>query len=138
MDLLDNIVSILEVLFVLFVLGSIIWGATSAFKLKGFVISVGSIALTIFALNLYEKFLNYSLDNRPLLIIIMLVLMAVFLMGITIYALKKEFDIFGYDKEGRKKIKRFLLLSLKQLIVALLSGFALVGIIFFIVWSSNL
>ena len=138
MDLIDNIVSIIEVLFVLFVLGSIIWGAVSAFKLRGFVISVGSIALAISALILYEKFLNYSLDNNPLLVLILLGVLAVFLIGITIYAVKKEFDTFGYDKNGRRKIKNFLRTSLKQLLFALLAGVAVVGIIFFFVWSSSM
>ena len=138
MDLVDSIVSIFELLFVLFVLGSIIYAATSAFKLKGFVISVGSIALAFFALILYEKFLNYSLDNNPLLILILLGILTAFLIGITIYAVKKEFDTFGYDKEGRRKIKKFLINSLKQLLFALLAGIAIVGIIFFFVWSSSM
>ncbi|MBR2526022.1 hypothetical protein IKE67_06110 [bacterium] len=136
MEIIENLMVLFEAVFVLLLFGSIIWGATSAFKVKGFIISTGSIVLTIIALVWYEKFLDYSLDNNPLLIVILLGLMALFLIGITIYAIKKEFDTFGYNKEGRKKIKNFLLISLKQFIFALLFGIIVVGVIFFLVWSS--
>ncbi len=133
MDIVENIVSVIETIFGLLVLGSVIWGVTSAFKFKGFVISTGSIALIIIAIIYFEKFINYSIDNKPLLILIVLGLIAIFLIGITIYALKEQFDLYGYDREGRKKIKNFLATSLKQLFWSLFAGFAIVGIIFLFV-----
>ena len=52
MENFETIISVIESLVALAMLGGLIWGSTKAFKLKGFVISVSVIILIILGIEI--------------------------------------------------------------------------------------
>ena len=70
MENFETIISVIESLVALVMLCGLIWVCTKAFKLKGFIISVAAIILIFLGTTGFEKFLDYSYNNAPILIII--------------------------------------------------------------------
>ena len=126
MENFDLIVTVIESILSLAVLGGLIWGSTKAFKLKGFVISVSVIILIILGITCFEKFLDYSYNNAPILIIIFFAILAIFLLWI-IYITIKENLTSG--EETKRKFIKDLIRDLKNLGIALLGGVVIVGLI---------
>ncbi len=126
MENFETIISVIESLVALAMLGGLIWGSTKAFKLKGFVISVSVIILIILGITCFEKFLDYSYNNAPILIIIFFAILAIFLLWI-IYITIKENLTSG--EETKRKFIKDLIRDLKNLGIALLGGVVIVGLI---------
>ena len=126
MENFETIISVIESLVALAMLGGLILGSTKAFKLKGFVISVSVIILIILGITCFEKFLDYSYNNAPILIIIFFAILAIFLLWI-IYITIKENLTSG--EETKRKFIKDLIRDLKNLGIALLGGVVIVGLI---------
>lgn len=126
MENIDLIVTVIESILSLAILGGFIWKCTKAFGLKGFVLSLSGFILLFLGIGLFEKFINYSLDNKPILIIIFFAVIAIFLLWI-IYITIKE-NLTSGDDIKRKFIKD-LIRDLKNLGIALLGGVVIVGLI---------
>ncbi|MBR1681210.1 hypothetical protein IJ707_05410 [bacterium] len=135
MEYVDLIVTIFETIFGLAALGSIIYAASSAFGIKGFVASTGGIAALVLGIHYFEKFLDYAMNNAPVLIIIMLAFMAVTLIWILIYSTMQKFKEFGKTQEGLQKRNQFIITCLKQagmLVVCIIGGILIFILVFFI------
>lgn len=126
MEKFDFIITIIEGILSLAVLVSFIWACTKEFKLKGFVLSLSGFILLFLGIGLFEKFINYSLDNKPILIIIFFAVIAIFLLWI-IYITIKENLTSG--EETKRKFIKDLIRDLKNLGIALLGGVVIVGLI---------
>lgn len=135
MEKFDFIITIIESILSLAVLISFIWTFTKEFKLKGFVLSLGGIILIVFCIDLLEKFINYSLDNQPIFIIILLAIIAVFLIWIIIYTIREKVKAAG---ENKKKFINDTMSELKVLLFSLLIGAVIVGIIVFLLIASDI
>jgi len=131
----DFIITIIESILSLAVLISFIWTFTKEFKLKGFVLSLGGIILIVFCIDLLEKFINYSLDNQPIFIIILLAIIAIFLIWIIIYTIREKVKAAG---ENKKKFINDTMSELKVLLFSLLIGAVIVGIIVFLLIASDI
>lgn len=126
MENFDLIVTVIESILSLAVLGGLIWGSTKAFKLKGFVISVSVIILIILGITCFEKFLDYSYNNAPILIIIFFAILAIFLLWIVFITVKENLTS---GEETKRKFIKDLIRDLKNLGIALLGGVVIVGLI---------
>ena len=126
MENIDLIVTVIESILSLAVLGGLIWGSTKAFKLKGFVISVSVIILIILGITCFEKFLDYSYNNAPILIIIFFAILAIFLLWIVFITVKENLTS---GEETKRKFIKDLIRDLKNLGIALLGGVVIVGLI---------
>lgn len=135
MEKFDFIITIIESILSLAVLISFIWTFTKEFKLKGFVLSLGGIILIVFCIDLLEKFINYSLDNQPIFIIILLAIIAIFLIWIIIYTIREKVKAAG---ENKKKFINDTMSELKVLLFSLLIGAVIVGIIVFLLIASDM
>ncbi len=135
MEKFDFIITIIESILSLAVLISFIWTFTKEFKLKGFVLSLGGIILIVFCIDLLEKFINYSLDNQPIFIIILLAIIAIFLIWIIIYTIREKVKAAG---ENKKKFINDTMSELKVLLFSLLIGAVIVGIIVFLLIASDI
>ena len=126
MENFETIISVIESLVALAVLGGLIWGSTKAFKLKGFVISVSVIILIILGITSFEKLLDYSYNNAPILIIIFFAILAIFLLWIVFITVKE--NLTSGEETKRKFIKESVQ-QLKILGLSLLGGALIVGLI---------
>ena len=135
MEKFDFIITIIESILSLVVLISFIWTFTKEFKLKGFVLSLGGIILIVFCIDLLEKFINYSLDNKPIFIVIFLAVIATFLIGLVVYIIKDKYKAAG---ENKKKFINDTMSELKVLLFSLLIGAVIVGIIVFLLIASDI
>ena len=135
MEKFDFIITIIESILSLAVLISFIWTFTKEFKLKGFVLSLGGIILIVFCIDLLEKFINYSLDNKPIFIVIFLAVIATFLIGLFVYIIKEKYKAAG---ENKKKFINDTMSELKVLLFSLLIGAVIVGIIVFLLIASDM
>lgn len=135
MEKFDFIITIIESILSLAVLISFIWTFTKEFKLKGFVLSLGGIILIVFCIDLLEKFINYSLDNKPIFIVIFLAVIATFLIGLVVYIIKEKYKAAG---ENKKKFINDTMSELKVLLFSLLIGAVIVGIIVFLLIASDM
>lgn len=134
MENFETIISVIESIVALVMLGGLIWGCTEAFKLKGFVISTCAIILIILGITGFEKFLDYSYNNAPILIIIFFAISVIFLLWIVFITVKE--NLTSGDARKRKFIKDTIQ-ELKVLGLSLLGGAAIVGVIILLVVSSE-
>ena len=133
MDIADLIVYLIETIFSLFLIGSLVYAVTKAFGWKGFLLSVCGLAFVLFSILGFEKFIEWAIESAPALILIFLAAIAIFLISVTIITLKQQ---FGTSKEGIKMRNKYIKESFKQVFYALLGGFIIFGIIFLLVISS--
>ncbi len=126
MENVNLIITIIESIVSLAILGVFIWGCTKSFGLKGFVLSLSGFLILFLGIDLFEKFINYSIDNKPILITIFFAVIAMFLLWI-IYITVKENLTSGVDIK-RKFIKDSIQ-QLKILGLSLLGGALIVGLI---------
>ena len=126
MENIDLIVTVIESIVVLAILGDFILKCTKAFRLKGFMLSLSGFILFFLVIGLFEKFINYSLDNKPILIIIFFAVIAIFLLWV-IYITIKE-NLTSGDDIKRKFIKESVQ-QLKILGLSLLGWALIVGLI---------
>ncbi|MBR1942438.1 hypothetical protein IJ843_01730 [bacterium] len=134
MDIADLIIFLIEIIFSLILIGGFVYAVTMAFGWKGFLLSVCGLAFVLFCIFGFEKFLEWAIESAPALILIFLAAMAVFLIVVTIIALKQQ---FGTSKEGINMRNKYIKESFKQVFFALLGGFIIFGIIFLLVISSE-
>ena len=135
MENVETIISIIEGLVALVMLCGLIWVCTKAFKLKGFIISVAAIILIFLGTTGFEKFLDYSYNNAPILIIIFFAISVIFLLWIVFITVKE--NLTSGDARKRKFIKDTIQ-QLKVLGLSLLGGAAIVGaIILLIIFSET-
>jgi len=131
----DLILSIIEGILCLVALGGLIWGCTKSFGVKGFISSFGGIILLLFLITGFEKFIDYALDNSPILIIILLAIFGIFMLWIIFITVKE--NLTSGEAIKRKFIKDTIQ-QLKILGLSLLGGFLIVGIIFLLIISSDM
>ena len=126
MENVDFILTIFEGLLALATIGGLIWTCTKSFGLKGFVLSFGGLILFVLGIDLLEKFIDYSFDNKPILIIIFFAILALFMLWIIIITVKENLTS---GEEIKRKFIKDTIQQLKVLGLSLLGGAAIVGLI---------
>lgn len=126
MENVDFILTIFEGLLALATIGGLIWACTKSFGLKGFVLSFGGLILFVLGIDLLEKFIDYSFDNKPILIIIFFAILALFMLWIIIITVKENLTS---GEEIKRKFIKDTIQQLKVLGLSLLGGAAIVGLI---------
>ena len=135
MDFVEIIINLIIGSIVLFMACGIIWNTTKIFGLKGFFIST-CIFLSLIIIPIgFEKFFEYSYENKPILIIIFLAILALIVIGIIIYSIIESYKAAG---ENKKKFIKDTINGLKILLFSILIGAAIVGTIVFLLIASDI
>ncbi len=123
MENIEFIITIIESILALAILAAFIFGCTKSFGLKGFVLSVSGFILLFLGIDLFEKFINYSLDNAPIFIIIFFAFVSIFLIWVTIYTIYEQIkDLNKHEKWLfiKKCLKQVLYVALLFILSALI------------------